>query len=93
MKHPGISLDRERLEVIYSKSEHKQVKESKFFSTLKKIWLLLFTALTDSNELQVWQTSDSGKTCWNAYDPATGRSLSLASENELRVWIEERYYQ
>jgi len=31
-----------------------------------------------------------GNTWWNAYDPA-GRSVSLASEAEMRIWIEKRY--
>lgn len=94
MKHTDISLDRKRLEVIFSQSEHKQVKKSKFFSALKGIWQHLLTTLTNDNALQVWQTTDRfGNTWWNAYDPATGRSTSLASEAEMRVWIEERYYQ
>ena len=88
-------LDKERLEVIFSQSEPKQVKQSKLFSALNRIWQYLLTILTkDINELQVWQTSDRlGNTRWNAYEPTTGRFTSLATDAEMRAWIEERYYQ
>lgn len=95
MKHSANYLDRERLESIFSQSESKQVKKSKFFSAMNRIWQHLLTTLTkDINELQVWQTSDRfGNTWWNAYEPTTGRSISLASEAEMRAWIDERYYR
>ena len=95
MKPSTNYLNKERLEVIFSQSESKQVKKSKFFSALNRIWQHLLTILTkDINELQVWQTSDHlGNTWWNAYEPTTGRSTSLASDAEMRVWIEEGYYQ
>ena len=94
MKHSTNCLNRERLEVIFSQSGQKQAKKTKFFLALKGIRSFLLTILTGGNELQVWQTSDRfGNTWWNAYDPATDRSTSHASEAEIRVWIEKRYYQ
>jgi hypothetical protein len=94
MKPSEIYFYRERLEANFSQSEQKRVKNSKFLSALHRIWQHLLTILTKGNDLQVWQTSDRfGNTWWNAYDPATGRSTSLASEAEMRVWIEERYYR
>lgn len=94
MKHSEIYLSRERLVVNFSQSEQKRVKNSKLLSALNRIWQHLLTILTKGNELQVWQTSDRfGNTWWNAYDPATGRSASLASEAEMRIWIEKRYYR
>lgn len=67
---------------------------SKCFSFLQTIFQNLVTVITSKNELQVWQKSDrSGNTEWHAYDPATGRSVCVASEQEMRYWIEERYYQ
>jgi hypothetical protein len=94
MKPSEICLFRERLEVIFSQSEEKRVKNPKSFSALKTIWQHFSTILTKSNELRVWQRTDRfGNTWWNAYDPATGRSTSVTSESEMRIWIEERYYQ
>ncbi|MBW4555667.1 MAG: hypothetical protein KME59_06975 [Trichormus sp. ATA11-4-KO1] len=63
--------------------------ESKF----QRVWQSLVTALSTSNELQVWQKSDRfGHIFWQAYNPATGCSACFGSEEEIRVWIEMQYY-
>lgn len=92
MKHSATSLKREKLEFLYHQPTQKQAK-SDFFAPLKSAWQQLIYFLTTTNELQVWQSRDRhGNTCWNAYDPLTGRSTKLSSEAEMRVWIEQRYY-
>lgn len=54
----------------------------------------LFITLTKEPELRVWQTRDRrGQISWNAYDPKSGQSVRLASEAEMKMWIEQRYYQ
>ncbi|HEY9888201.1 MAG TPA: hypothetical protein V6D02_07350 [Candidatus Obscuribacterales bacterium] len=30
---------------------------------------------------------------WKVYDPTVGRTLYFVQEDDLRVWMEERYYQ
>ncbi|HAZ44776.1 MAG TPA: hypothetical protein DDW76_22230 [Cyanobacteria bacterium UBA11369] len=58
-----------------------------------KIWQKFLTALVSKSELRVWSESDrSGNTEWHAYDPETGRSICVASETEMRHWIEQSYY-
>ncbi len=61
-------------------------------SKLQKAWQDLIQALTTSFELQVWQTQKNGQVCWHAYDPKTGRSACFGCEDDMRVWIEQRYY-
>lgn len=74
--------------------QFSQKYTSKFLSSLQTIFQNLVTAIASKNEVQVWQKSDrSGNTQWHAYDPTTGRSICVASEQEMRYWIEERYYQ
>jgi hypothetical protein len=33
----------------------------------------------------------SGNEFWHVYDQSTGRSANLASEKDVRIWLEERY--
>lgn len=67
---------------------------STLYAMFKLIWRRLFRALITSNELQVWRKIDRhGHTYWQAHDPTTGKSTCLGSEAEMRVWIEQRYYQ
>lgn len=41
--------------------------------------------------IEVWRTHDEAGIWWNAIDHQTGRSILQASENELRIWMEQRY--
>jgi hypothetical protein len=73
---------------------HLQEIKSKLTMLVNKICQRFVTLINHASELQVWQSSDrSGHTWWNGYDPSTGKSISLDSEAEMRMWIEERYYQ
>lgn len=59
----------------------------------KTVWQRLFAWLTSGHELRVWKTSErNGETDWHAYDPTTGRSICVASDAEMREWIEQRYH-
>jgi hypothetical protein len=57
---------------------------------IKKFVSQLFSRDT---EPKVWETKDrDGHYMWHVYDPITGHSATLHSEQEVMVWIEERYY-
>ncbi|MEN9222486.1 MAG: hypothetical protein Q6M04_08620 [Thermostichus sp. BF3_bins_97] len=64
-----------------------------FWSGLKRTWRVIANFWVGSDEVQVWQSRDpSGHVLWHAYDPKTNTSAAIFSEDELRCWIEERYY-
>lgn len=64
------------------------------FNKIKAIGQRFVRILTYERELQVWQKTDRyGNIYWQAQDPKTGNSTSLGSEAEMRIWIEQRYYQ
>lgn len=92
MKTYTNSLDRERLETIWSQESQPQDKALKL-SGLNKVWQRLLQFFVSGDELRIWQTQDHGKTWWHAYDSVTGRRTSVDSEEEMRSWIEQRYYQ
>lgn len=61
---------------------------------LQDAWQRAVAYLSTSSEPHVWRSQDStGQVIWNAYDPLTRRSIERVSMNEVRVWLEERYYQ
>lgn len=62
-------------------------------STLSRMLERLLKSFIGSDELQVWQTKDCyGNNWWHAYDPVTSRHTVVDSEEQLRAWIEQRYY-
>ncbi|HLO47461.1 MAG TPA: hypothetical protein VK211_03445 [Kamptonema sp.] len=87
-------LDPETLKLTSIPGKESQTKQQALLSLLKGIFQPLLAAIICRDQIRIWQTSDRyGKTLWHAYDPATGRSTSVATEDEMRVWIEQRYYQ
>lgn len=49
-------------------------------------------SLSTSSEPQIRQVSDQGgRTWWYAYDPMTGQTTYLESEEDVQIWLEERF--
>lgn len=81
------------LELIPSPESTPKVNSSKLLAVLGRIGNLLTKLLTPSNEPKIWLSKNCyGGIQWNAYDPITGRQASLMSEDEVRTWLEQRYY-
>lgn len=49
--------------------------------------------LTDGSMLRVSRVTQQGNEVWKVYDPITSHTRYFAQEEDLRVWMEERYYQ
>lgn len=60
---------------------------------IKAIGDKIATFLTTGNELHVWKNQQHGHVIWHVYDPMTERKEQFFSEEELRFWLEQRYYQ
>jgi hypothetical protein len=55
-------------------------------------WQSLRNLLSVSDEPRLWQTTDSqGDILWNAYDPKTNHYVEGLTEQNMRIWLEERY--
>ena len=60
---------------------------------LHRIWDSLVNALANSSDPKITQRWDKlGNSYYQVYDPMTGRSGTFGSEQEIRFWLEERYY-
>lgn len=85
----------QRLELISDSESTKAGKaELTMQQSLQQLWHTLTTYL-NSTEPRVWRTvdQDAGQLVWNAYDPTTNRRGKFSNEQDLRVWLEERYYR
>lgn len=68
-------------------------KENKLLlKWLGKVWQVLVMLMTKESEIRIWQSYRAGNTWWHIYNPASGKSASLLSEEELIDWIEQSYY-
>ncbi len=60
---------------------------------LNDLWQAVIGSLETSSELYITQIQDTTGQKWKAFDPITGRFAQFDSEEDVRVWVEERYYQ
>jgi hypothetical protein len=92
MKPLLSGLKCQQLEQIYPPKIETWYSQSKLWSRLENLWQFLARRLTDSPQLRVWHTyDDQGNIWWSAYNPKTGQSIHQISEEQIRVWIEQRY--
>ncbi len=76
-----------------AKLSEKQ-KGLSLFSAINKIGQFLLYLISGEDELRIWQTCDRyGNTWWHGCDRATGRSTCVATEDEMRAWLDRRYCQ
>ncbi len=90
MKHSNW-LEYQQLEQIFALKSEAERSKPTLQMRLENIWYLI-KSLTALPELRVWHTYDNeGNSWWSAHDPKTGRSIRQISEEQMRVWIEQRY--
>ncbi|MBD1805898.1 hypothetical protein H6F98_10600 [Microcoleus sp. FACHB-SPT15] len=93
MHNSIYDLKREELERIFHQQPKPTVNKLAFASKISRILQQMIASLTKAPEPRIGTVKDSfGKTVWCVYDPITGQSARLASETEVRIWLEERYY-
>lgn len=44
-------------------------------------------------EPRIWQRTRQGQPTWFAHDPITNRTRQFSSEQDVRLWLEKRYYE
>ncbi|MEG4572630.1 hypothetical protein QUA56_07990 [Microcoleus sp. N3A4] len=72
----------------------KKQKGRSIFWAMNQIWQFFLAAVAGGDDLRIWQTSDrDGNTWWHGCDRATGRSTCVATEDEMRAWLDRRYCQ
>lgn len=59
-----------------------------FRKEITQLWQQLIALLAGNSDPKIHRVS---KDNWRVYDPRTDRSLSFTSEQEVRVWLDERY--
>jgi hypothetical protein len=66
----------------------------RFLLVLKQFGKRLIRFIAGNQEVQIWQVSNrTGNLYWRVYDPITKASTSFSSSNEVRIWLEQRYYR
>ncbi len=93
MQNSIYDIKREELERIFHQQPKETVNKLAVVSKISRLLQQVVASLTKAPEPRIGTVKDSfGKTVWCVYDPITLQSARLASETEVRIWLEKRYY-
>ncbi|NJR58283.1 MAG: hypothetical protein HC769_05125 [Cyanobacteria bacterium CRU_2_1] len=71
-----------------------EYKSSSKISIFDRLWQSLLNGFLGNSEPKIYQKRDRyGDVYFRVYDPMTGTSSSFKSEQEVRIWLDQRYYQ
>lgn len=66
---------------------------SSFITSIQSL-IKFLDSTSNHQEPKIAQRCDrQGHTYWQIYDPVTRQYTSFASEKEVRIWLEKRYYR
>lgn len=83
----------QELELIFSAEPIPQAEKPKFVLWLSNIWQQFAKTLIQSEQPMIRLSKNkAGEIRWSVYDPITGWDVILYSEEEVRIWLEQRYY-
>jgi hypothetical protein len=88
---PSRDLDRQRQQLetlVQAPSPRWTIPHS-----LKQLGDRTMRFFTGQPEPRVWQRTRHGQLTWFAHDPVTNRTRQFSSEQEVRLWLEKRYYE
>lgn len=66
---------------------------SPLITALQRCGQTLVQFLTNGHNPCIQQRRQNGTLVWRVYDPMTQQIQRFYSEDDLRIWLEERYYQ
>lgn len=89
---PNTELNRRQLEQLWTTAERPTLSD-RATQALKQVGGWLLTALTEGNSLRIWTEETGQGTRWYVHDPLSQRQQNFDSEESLRVWLEQRYYE
>lgn len=71
-----------------------QFLASKFSNSAQRLWASLVQGLIDDGQPQVkWWRDAQGNDHYSVYDPPRQQTHDFATAHEVRVWLEQRYYE
>jgi hypothetical protein len=83
-----LNRQRQRFETLV-----QQPAGSPLAQTLKQIGDRTMRFFTGQTEPRIWQRTRHGQPTWFAHDPITNRTRQFTSEQDVRLWLEKRYYE
>jgi hypothetical protein len=88
-----LDLQRQRLEILIDSPGHSAYRPGRLTQLLQKALHTLLQRLTPGDAPRIAKIHQGDVEVWRVYDPISDRTLTFDDEGDLRVWLEQRYYQ
>lgn len=85
-----LNRQRQQLEALVQQPTQG---DSPLAQTLKQLGDRTMRFFTGQAEPRIWQRTRQGQPTWFAHDPISNRTRQFTSEQEVRLWLEKRYYE
>ena len=86
-----LNQQRQRLEHLVRYPQ--PAAASPFVQQLISLGGSLMKFFTAGHELRIWQRTRNGRQVWFAYDPITEQKHQFLAEEDVRHWLDTRYYE
>jgi len=93
MRTDAYLLGKEESRPVVSLSASGKFVKSSVQAALSMLAQTMVAALAKNSEPRIWQSRDrNGSVAWHLYDPLTNQHARFYSEQEIRIWLEQRYH-
>ncbi|NJL87929.1 MAG: hypothetical protein HC886_21235 [Leptolyngbyaceae cyanobacterium SM1_1_3] len=87
-----LDLNRKQLEKTLSRPQPRPAQNA-IAQLLAQAGTTLLNLMTHGDQPRISVREVNGAEIWHAYDPVSNRRAVFNSEEALRSWLEDRYYQ
>lgn len=88
-----ILINSQELDRLVEKDKSSKQNSIKLPS-LEQLWNSILDSLTRSQEPRIYQKyGRSGNLYFEVYDPIAHQTSTFNSEQEVRIWLDQRYYK
>lgn len=88
-----LNQQRQHLETLVQHPYSTVYEPSRVGQFAHRLGQMLLAWFTSGSEPRIRKLIQGGTDVWQVYDPATEKTLYFNHENEVRVWLDQRFYQ
>ena len=88
-----LEQQRQRFEQLVQQPQQPTAAANPFVHNLIRLGDRLMRFFTADHQVRIWQRTRNGRPVWFAYDPMTNQKRQFFNEQDVRNWLDTRYYE
>lgn len=87
-----LDLQRERLEILLNQPTNTAYRLGRLGEFFTHLGQGIFNWLATDSTPKISKHVQGDAEVWKVYDPTVNRTLYFSHEDDLRIWMDQRYY-